>query len=193
MKGNGFSLIELLAVITIMGIVAGLGTVSYRAWVSRHEVEKQVKEIYADLGRTRIAAMRENRSHFITLEANKLRAYRDTDPDGTDGDGVLTVGKDAFLCMWSRGFHDGADADCAGGGLSFRNLAYNLSWSGEDVDTIQFTARGLAAPNSLKTICVFSAVNPSYDCIKVFTTRIIMGKITNQGGKCINDNCQEKR
>ncbi|OPY75939.1 MAG: hypothetical protein A4E65_03340 [Syntrophorhabdus sp. PtaU1.Bin153] len=191
MKRNGFSLIELLAVMALIGILAGLGTVSFRGWASRHEVEKQVKEIYADLASARIAAMRENRSYFVRGAANQLQAYRDTSPD-PHGDGALTVGSDKAVCMWPRGADVAADANCPSGGLSYKNLTYGLSWSGSS-NTIQFTARGLASPDSLGTACVFSTVNPSYDCIKVSRTRIILGKIANQGGGCVRDNCQEKR
>jgi prepilin-type N-terminal cleavage/methylation domain-containing protein len=191
MKRDGFSLIELLAVMALIGVLAGLGTVSFRSWASRHEVEKQVKEIYADLGRTRIAAMRENRSYFIRGAANQLQAYRDTSP-APDGDGALTVGSDKAVCMWPRGADDGADVNCPDGGLSYKNLTYELSWSGGS-NTIQFTARGLAGADSLGTACVFSTVNPSYDCIKISRTRIILGKIVNQGGGCVSDNCREKR
>jgi prepilin-type N-terminal cleavage/methylation domain-containing protein len=191
MKRNGFSLIELIAVIGLMGILAAVGTASFRTWESKHQVEKQVKEMYADLNSIRIAAMHENRSHFLTGGANRVEAYRDTDP-APDGNGALTVGSDTPVCMWTRGFHDAEDANCPGGGLSYKNLTYGSSWSGGG-NTIQFTARGLATLDSLGTICVFSTVNPSYDCIKISRTRIIMGKIINQGGACGEANCQEKR
>jgi prepilin-type N-terminal cleavage/methylation domain-containing protein len=187
MKQDGFSLIELLTVMIILGIVAGLGTVSFTGWVRKYNLENQVKEIYADLQSVRLKAMDQNRSQFLTLAASRLRAYEDTSP-APWGDGNLTVGSDAPLCIWSRET-EGSDPNCSGGtSLSFKDLKYPVTWNGSG--TLDFNARGLG--NSSCTICIYSSVNPSYDCLVVSATRIRMGKLTTQG-VCSSANCVIKK
>lgn len=197
MKKNGFSFIELLVVMIILGIVASLGTVSFTGWVRKHDLENQVKEMYTDLMNARLTAMHQNRTHFVTLSANQLRAYEDTNP-APNGDGALTIGSDSPLCLWERKRDDPADATCpTSGSLSYKNLKFPATWSNISSTELEFNMRGLYNSIIPKTICVFSTYNPSYDCIIVSQTRISMGKLTNnQSGVCnsgINGNCQPKR
>jgi prepilin-type N-terminal cleavage/methylation domain-containing protein len=188
MKKDGFSLIELLVVVIILGIVASLGTVSFTGWIRKHDLESQVKEMYTDLMNARLTAMHQNKAHFISLSANQITASEDTDGDGT-GDGPL--------CMWERKRDDPADASCPGNAsLSFKNLKFPAVWSDISTTTLEFNPRGLYNTPIAKTICVFSTYNPSYDCIIVSQTRISMGKLNNQNGGCnsgASGNCQPKK
>lgn len=181
MKRNGFSLIELLVVIVILGIVASLGTVSFRGWVRKNEIESQVKEMYTDIMNARLTAMHRNTTHLISLSANQISGSVDTNGDGAG---------DNALCIWNRNKGDSADASCPNNmSLSYKNLIQPATWSG--TATLGFNARGLSNTNN--TICVFSTHNPSYDCIVVSTTRIRMGKIINQSGACDDANCEAKK
>lgn len=181
MKRNGFSLIELLVVMIIVGILATLGTVSFRGWVRKYDLESQVKETYTDLMNARLKAMHQNTNHLITLSANQIRGFTDTDGDGTG---------DEALCIWNRNRGDPVDATCPNDkSLSYKNLAFPATWSG--TNTLNFNARGLSTTNN--TICFFSTHNPSHDCIVVSSTRIRMGKIVNQAGGCNSANCEAKK
>jgi len=181
MRRKGFTLIELLIVMVILGIVAGLGTVSFTGWVRRHDLESQVKEMYTDLMNARLTAMHQNTSHLISLSANQIRGAEDTDGDGAG---------DNSLCIWNRNRGDAVDASCSNDkSLSYKNLAYPLTWSGSA--TLTFNARGLSNTNN--TICVFSAYSPSYDCIVISSTRIRMGRLLNQSGGCASANCEPKK
>ena len=116
MKKDGFSLIELLVVIIILGIVASLGTVSFTGWIRKHDLESQVKEMYTDLMNARLTAMHQNRSHFISLSANQITASEDTDGDGAG---------DSPLCIWNRNRGDPVDASCPNDkSLSYKNTKY---------------------------------------------------------------------
>jgi prepilin-type N-terminal cleavage/methylation domain-containing protein len=181
MKKNGFSLIELLVVMIILGILASLGTVSFRGWIRKTELESQVKEMYTDIMNARLTAMHRNTTHLISLSTNQISGSVDTNGDG--------VGDNA-LCIWNRNKGDSADASCPSDkALSYKNLSFPATWSG--ATTLAFNARGLSTTNN--SICVFSTLNPSYDCIVVSSTRITMGKLINQSGGCISDNCEPKK
>jgi prepilin-type N-terminal cleavage/methylation domain-containing protein len=184
MKKDGFSLIELLIVIIILGIVASLGTVSFTGWIRKHDLESQVKEMYTDFMNARLTAMHQNKAHFISLSANQITASEDTDGDGAG---------DSPLCIWNRNRGDPVDAGCSSDkSLSYKNLTFPITWNGSTT-TLEFNQRGLYNTPITKTICVLSTYDPSYDCIVVSATRIRMGKLLNQSGGCNSGNCEPKK
>ena len=167
MKKKGFTLIEICIVIAITGILAGLAFVNFRGLQSKYNLENQVRETYSDLMSTRLMAMNKNRTHFMLLASGSYTIYDDTSP-APGGDGTLTVGSDTQV-------------------QAQKVLQNQMTWSGGS--QVEFTSRGLS--RSQKTICVYSTLNPAYDCIKVSWTRIIMGKLITQG-VCGDDNCAAK-
>jgi len=167
MKKKGFTLIEICIVIVITGILAGLAFVNFSGLSNKYNLENQVRETYSDLMSTRLMAMNKNRAHFMLLAAGNYTIYDDTSP-APGGDGALTIGSDTQV-------------------QAQKILKNQITWSG--TNQIEFSSRGLSRTQG--TICVYSALNPAYDCIKVSRTRIIMGKLTTQG-VCSSDNCIAK-
>lgn len=123
--------------------------------------------MYSDLMNARLMAMNKNRTHFMVLAAGNYAVYDDTNP-APGGDDTLTVGSDTQV-------------------QAAKILSNQMTWTGGS--QIEFTSRGLS--RNQKTICVYSTLNPAYDCIKLSWTRIIMGKLISQG-VCAEGNCAAK-
>ena len=177
MKENGFSLLEVLVVIAIAGILAGLGVANMQGLMRKHTVDSQTRRIQTDLMNVRLMAMNKNRTHFVTISSGGYTAYDDTNP-APNGDDTLTVGSDSVV-------------------LTPQNLNLStvkasdflpISWNGSS--QINFNARGLStSPNT--TVCIFSDVNPIYDCVKISPTRVLLGKLSTQGS-CSDATCVAK-
>jgi prepilin-type N-terminal cleavage/methylation domain-containing protein len=181
MKHNGFSLVEVLVVIAIVGILAGLGIASMAGLSRKYNVDNQVRKIYSDLTNVRIMAMNKNRTHFITLAASGYTAYDDTYDAAAgaftqDGDGTLTVSSDAVVLRSNQALNLSTTTS---------QEFYSIAWSGNN--PMSFSSRGLCTTPG--TICVYSSVQPLYDCIKVSNTRVALGKLITQG-VCSANNCQ---
>ena len=165
MRARGFTLIEVLIVVALIGILSGVGIALTRDMVMRYRVESEIKELYGDLMYARMHAMHTNKTYFVDLATNAYVMYADTNP-APFGDNQLQTGGDHKISEKS-------------------SLKKALDWSGGG--TVSFNARGLASTGT--TICVKSSVNPSCDCVKVSPTRIILGKIKSQSGSCNDANC----
>ncbi len=189
MRDHGFSLLELLTTMIILGIVAAIGTVNYVGWRAKYDMENEIKKTHVDLMNVRLMAMTRNMSHFVSLAANQMKVYGDT-----NGDGALNTGSDTIQCLWDRPTGQGSDAACPNAqSVSVKTFPYPVRWSGSAI--FGFDSRGLASED--ETICIDFAANPdvdaSYDCLDIGSTRVSMGKLVDRGGACNSANCRKKR
>lgn len=163
MKNSGITLIELIVVISIIGILVVALGFSFQGWVGGYRIEVQTKEMYADLMNARARAMQRNRAHFADFpSATSYRIREDTNednnPDSLAGDTILPTFP--------------------------KTVGYSLSVSLAGVGTtITFDSRGIVSPNGNISFTSPSGVTPDYDCIVLFSTRINMGKWN--GAACV--------
>lgn len=159
------SLIEVMIVISIIGILAVYLTDAYRQWVSRYRAENEIKELYAGLVDARARAMTRNRIHFVTLAATSYVVTEDTNP-APDGDGAFDAGDRTVLQQPTTA-----------------PLAFPLAWtlaSGGGTTRFAFNRDGIAQDSGF--IRLNTAVSADYDCISLSSTRINLGRFN--GATC---------
>lgn len=179
MDNRGISLIELLVVVSIIGVLAVALGFTFQGWLGKYNVETQIRGMQADMENAKANAMLRKRSYFINLAGTSYTIYEDDNP-APDGDGALTIGSDRLVLTKTL------------------DTRYPITWSDAADTQIEFNTRGLSVDT--KTICIFtdfdgnteSDLEPDYDCISLSNTRINLGRITTQntaGGVCNDANC----
>jgi prepilin-type N-terminal cleavage/methylation domain-containing protein len=93
---SGVTLIELIIVVTIIGILIVALGLEFVGWRGRSAVEVTTRDLYNDLMNARVSAMNRNRDYFVTATTNTYTIYEDTNPP-PDGDGVLQTAGDRIL------------------------------------------------------------------------------------------------
>lgn len=171
LRKKGFTLIELLVVLVIVGILAGLGIVSLNSSSRKINIDNQARRIHADLSEVKVMAMTKGRTHFFSLNTNGYTAYDDTNESG-----ALNTGSDVIAVSSNQALN--------------LNTVTNqqflpITWSGSA--QMDFNSRGICSTSD--TVCIYSTVNPRYDCINISPTRIALGKLAVQG-VCSAANCQ---
>lgn len=174
---GGFSMTELLAVLAIASALIGLAGLQYANMMKRYNVEREIREMQADLLNARASAMTRNRAHFVVLTAGGYTTYEDT-YDATagaatpDGDGTLQATNDTVFLRKTL------------------NVRYPIMWNGNA--QINFNGRGIwdssaDSINPPKVICSNTSFKADYGCIKISETRIAIGEY--RGGGCSDANC----
>ena len=158
---GGFTLLEILITIAILGILAMIAVGDFRGLREKYNVEAETKQLYADLMDARGRAMQRNRVFFVGIGTSDYKTYEDTSP-APDGDGSLQS-TDTLVASTDVS-HD----------IVTDNIAVPLNFN--------FNRNGIASVSGF--IRFSSNVLPDYDCITIQATRIKMGQYNATGNSC---------
>lgn len=161
-KRGGFTLVEILIALAIVGIVVMIAATSFQGMMRKYRVEGETKQMFAELTDARARAMQRNRAFFVRIDTNGYRTYEDTFP-APDGNGVLD--NDALL----------ADTTVTNTIVTDNIAVAPL--------TFRFDRNGIASVAGF--IRFSSTVQPDYDCITIRETRIKLGQYDATGGTCV--------
>ena len=75
MKRNGFTLIELMVVVAIMGILLKIVTMVFSSRMSKDKVEGQVRVMYADLMNARSQALFQKKTRSVVISTSLFSGY----------------------------------------------------------------------------------------------------------------------
>lgn len=156
MAQRGFSLIELIVVISIISILLALATLNFHEWQLSRGVERQTREMQADLANLRMRALHTKMKHSVTLRSSgyEARSFSDAADPGT--------------LVMSRVMHH-TIATKEGNALPNKTVSF---------DSMGFTS-------NLQTLRISTATTgAALDCIVISNARTNMGKFTN--GTCIH-------
>jgi Tfp pilus assembly protein FimT len=150
--------VEILVVVSIIGILAALAVSSFLALSEKYKVEAETKQLYADLMDVRGRAVQRNRFYHVRIKAGGTGydTYQDTFPtlEGDDN------------------FGNGANSQVA-----------NVTVNHAIAPVINFAFNRNGIPNVTDNLSLSSTANADYDCITIRETRIKMGKVN--GGICV--------
>jgi type IV fimbrial biogenesis protein FimT len=72
---GGFTLVEILITIAILGVLLMIGVSNLRGFNEKYKVEAETKQLYADLMDARGRAMQRNRWFFVQIGSTGYTTY----------------------------------------------------------------------------------------------------------------------
>lgn len=131
---KGFTLVEIMIVLAIMGIMAAIAMPNYRTYMAQRRLNGAVRQVYGDLMAARQRAISENRTIGVVFGSDNhgYTIFADTDGDGSaDGGETVLQTRDiypAYYDVWVDG--QGLLVDFYTNGTS-RNPVINFGFTGQ--------------------------------------------------------------
>ncbi len=145
----GLTLVELMVVITIIGIILAIAVMNIKQWSDKYTVESYTKEIYSTLMKARNAAATSNIQVQVTLAANQVDTFHDIDNDGVADAGETTT-------------------------KPYPQFTIQFTAS-----PVTFDRRGITSDMQTISITDYPpSASPGVDCLVISRARINMGKMT---------------
>jgi prepilin-type N-terminal cleavage/methylation domain-containing protein len=167
---KGFTLLELLIVLIILGALLAIAGFSAQNWLGKARVVEEIKQIYADFLTARTRAMNNNRIQFVQINPNQYRIWDDNNP-GPDGNSNL----EALVPPTIPG--------AAGGDTLVLQVTTRDALSpSPGLTPFFFDPKGLISQNG--SIWINSTFGPTVDCIAISSTRIRLGRWNNATANC---------
>ena len=165
---RGFTLVELMVVVSIGVLLMAWGIPSYSTWKTKHDIENQMVQLYSDLQFGRMTAYG-NKVVSGILWSNNFQTYQimsDTQNSGTIDNGATQVpGTGTVNIKYVPVFTCSHNQPCS-------NTQQSVSFDGRG---FLYTA----APDITNPITL--SVAPSYgaaiNCVYITSTRIALGKM----------------
>jgi prepilin-type N-terminal cleavage/methylation domain-containing protein len=174
---RGFTLVELMTVISIVVLLLAWGIPAYSTWKVRHDIENEIVQLYSDLQFGRMTAYGDKVITGILWGAGQNSTNFTSYKIMSDTNNTGTIDSSATQVQ----------------GTSTVNLKYPITTA--DQQSVSFDPRGYLyigytsiTPDTANpiTFTVNSALSAqaALNCVNVTTNRIILGKINVGTGVC---------
>ncbi len=132
MKNDGFSLIELLVVLILLGIMAAIAIPGFSIWLPNYRLKSAARDIYSNMQLAKMGAIKANADWAIVFDTTAgAHRYLVCSDDGADADWTTTGDNDTErevdLTDYKAGIaygHGNAANDIPGGAFPGDDVSY---------------------------------------------------------------------
>lgn len=169
-KRDGFSLIELIVVLVIIGIIIAISSLNFSQMNRKSQIEKQTRELFTDVNAARTESMFRKKRHAIVINtaATGYTFKRYSSANESLANGEIITSKSTVYTM----------SDVAGGTIVNEVLAF-------DTTGIAYNFDGDVIDGANPVIIRFEPINSGavFDCVDIRATSTNLGRLNS--GACV--------
>jgi prepilin-type N-terminal cleavage/methylation domain-containing protein len=166
-KEGGFTLVELMVVISIGVLLLAWGIPSYSSWKAKHDIEYEMLQLYSD------------------LQFGRMTGYGKKVVSGVYwGTGASITPSSGYHIRYDNGnpLNGNIDGTCVQVGATVTPKYAITAAGAAGQNSVSFDGRGFLNPANPITFSVSSAYGAAINCVAVSSTRVTLGKMN--GGIC---------
>jgi type IV fimbrial biogenesis protein FimT len=153
---RGFTLVELMVVISITALLLAWGMPAYSTWKEKHDIENEIVQLYSDLQFARMTAYGNKVLTGVWWGGGaNIAAYQII--SDADGDGAIG--------------NSSGDTEIGAGVTAKYSITSTVSQN-----SVSFDGRGFLNPPNPTSFYIASSSGAASDCVSVSLTRINVGK-----------------
>jgi prepilin-type N-terminal cleavage/methylation domain-containing protein len=124
---SGFTLLELMITLSILGILATFAVPAFSAWLPEYKLKRAVRELYSNMQFARMTAIRQHRKYRVVFNLAGNGSYILQGPDNTTEKSINFLDYDAGGTI-GYGFGNATKAaNTSGGPLPSDHISYRYN------------------------------------------------------------------
>ena len=132
-KNSGFTLVELMVTIAIIGIISAIAVPGYMSWLPQYRLRSAVIDLEGNIQWTRLQAIKRNRTWAVLLDPVNEIYYVCSDPGGN--------------LIWDGPVAMGGDGDIVERTVDLTDYNAGVNFTAVSSNNFTFSNRGIAGFN----------------------------------------------
>ena len=157
---KGFTLVEMMVVVAILGILAAIGIPSYLSWLPEKRLKGASRELFVNMQKAKIMAIKRNRAVAISFVTASCGGTPPSSLPSASGSYTVFIDDGSGTGTAADGIRNGTERIIKNGGPFHGVALCSAAFGSTSPPSLSFRPQGL--PNNSGSVVFYNNVQKSY-------------------------------